>query len=198
VPERNWHTAHARRVPLPVTPPELLEPLEPAPELAPPLPLPASSDAAQPLGSSQQVAGMHVSDVEAGQSRPTSATGHSGNALLVGSCAAAGGASVNANDATRTTTKCDFICVFLPPGSRPRDPARSGPCGKHYGAQGRFVRATRIGDPVAAQSGTSPQVTPSVRRRERHDVRQQGRLVVQAVTMPRARPKRLCRGTGVV
>jgi hypothetical protein len=116
VPERNWHTAHARRVPLPVAPPELLEPLEPAPELAP-LPLPASSDAAQPLGSSQQVAGMHVSDVEAGQSRPTSATGHSGNALLVGSCAAAGGASVNANDATRTTTKCDFICVFLPRGA---------------------------------------------------------------------------------
>jgi len=154
VPERNWHTAHARRVPLPVTPPELLEPLEPAPELAPLLPLPASSDATQPLGSSQQVAGMHVSDVEV-QRRPTSATGHSGHALLVGSCAAAGGASANANNATGTTTKRDFICVFLSPRAATGRHSTECAMWKHRGAESRFVRATRIGDPTAAQSGTA-------------------------------------------
>ncbi len=58
---RNSHTAHARLTPVPVEPPELLlPPLLPPLLLPPPVP-PASY--AQPFGSSQHVASMHLPPV---------------------------------------------------------------------------------------------------------------------------------------
>ena len=72
--------AHARLTPVGVgpLPPELL--LEPPEELLPE-PFPASTSDAQPLGSSQHVAGMHV--VLSEQSVPMSASEHSVSGSVV-------------------------------------------------------------------------------------------------------------------
>jgi hypothetical protein len=72
--------AHARLTPVGVgpLPPELL--LEPPDELLP-APLPASTSVAQPFGSSQHVAGMHVLLSE--QSVPMSASEHSVSGSVV-------------------------------------------------------------------------------------------------------------------
>jgi hypothetical protein len=65
----NVQIAHARLIPVPMLPPELLL-VDPELPLAPP----SSPVYAQPAGSSQHVAGMHVPPEQA---LPMSATGHS-------------------------------------------------------------------------------------------------------------------------
>jgi tRNA-Thr(GGU) m(6)t(6)A37 methyltransferase TsaA len=141
----NVQIAQARLIPVPVVPPELLLV---DPEL--PLPPPSSPVYAQPAGSSQQVAGMHV---PAEQGLPISATGHSWSPPE-GVCAAARWATVKASEPTMPTTKGRFMepVLLFPPAA---DSARPAPAGKsRENNEGKGSRGTprqsasaRIGTP---------------------------------------------------
>jgi tRNA-Thr(GGU) m(6)t(6)A37 methyltransferase TsaA len=137
---------HARPIPVPVVPPELLVD---DPEL--PLPPPASSTGggAQPAGSSQHHAGTQVPPEQA---LPISATGHS--AIPAGVCAAAIWATVKASEPTTPKTKGRFMksVLLFPPGADSAQPAPSeksraeGAVARSRGAPSRSATA-RIGTP---------------------------------------------------